>query len=485
MKIRKLKKAASLFLVFVMLVCMLPAFAANSLAAGNGSNRTAGLRNNNHIGTKTNSDDVELPIDCFHSSTTYHAATPATCTENGQKEYWYCSDCGTYFSNAACTAITTLADLTIAATGHSYTYTDNGDGTHAVTCANCGDTYNEAHTFTDGTCVCGASEVTGPTVDTTLTLNVNTSALALEGATTLRMCVATSAFSAYDINTAYMEVVATRYNTSTGEYYTVTTNIPCSGNYGKNYYKFDVENIPAAQLNDELTMTIHVNDADGKEYVGEAITYSAAARAHKYVEDAKGAALEKTMINLLRYAGAFQTYFGYNTANLASARITDADNAAYPVTTVVLPSNSPATITLDGATVTNTQKSLNIEGIVGIANSFKLPTDADVNDYRLNVSYNDKSVDIAGSEWVYRNTTYGYKTVFDQFAAAQMRVRALFAVYQGDAQVSDAFYFSIADYVATAHAAADKGNASAQKLVPAFDAMLNYGDAAAAYFGTN
>ena len=402
-------------------------------------------------------------------------AVPATCTENGLTEGTHCAVCGEIIT----------AQEVIPATGHSYGYTDNGDGTHAVTCASCGDSYNEAHTFTDGTCICGALEVTGPTVDTALTLNINTSALALEGATLLRICVPTTAFSAYDIDTAYMEVVATRYNTATGEYYTVTTNIPCSGNYGKNYYKFDVENIPAAQLNDELTMTIHVNDADGKEYVGEAITYSAAARAHKYVEDAKGAALEKTMINLLRYAGAFQSYFGYNTANLASARITAADNEAYPATEVVLPTDSPATITLDGATVTNSQKSLNIDGIVGIANSFKLPSGADVNEYRLNVSYNDKSVDIAGSEWVYRNTTYGYNTVFDQFAAAQMRVRALFAVYQGDAQVSDAFYFSIADYVATAHTAAANGNANAQKLLPAFDAMLNYGDAAAAYFGTN
>ena len=397
-----------------------------------------------------------------------------TCTTAGEY-YDKCSDCGA-MSEAA---------HEIPALGHSFTYVDNGDGTHTATCTVCNENVNEGHTYVDGICACGAVEVTGPTVDTALTLNINTSALALEGATTLRMCVAVSTLSAYDLNTAYMEVVATRYNSATGEYYTVTTNIPCSGNYGKNYYKFDVENIPAAQLNDELVMTIHVNDADGKEYVGESITYSAAARAHKYVEDAKGAALEKTMINLLRYAGAFQSYFGYNTANLASARITDADNAAYPVTEVVLPSDSPATITLDGATVTNTQKSLNIEGIVGIANSFKLPTDADVNDYRLNVSYNDKSVDIAGSEWVYRNTTYGYKTVFDQFAAAQMRVRALFAVYQGDAQVSDAFYFSIADYVATAHTAAANGNANAQKLLPAFDAMLNYGDAAAAYFGTN
>ena len=418
----------------------------------------------------------QYKVACDHSDPTKLTKVEekaTTCTELGYTTY-LCSLCGESYQ----------ADI-VPATGHSYGYTDNGDGTHAATCASCGDTYNEAHTFTDGTCVCGAVEVTGPTVDTALTLNINTSALALEGATLLRMCVPTTAFSAYDIDTAYMEVVATRYNTSTGEYYTVTTNIPCSGNYGKNYYKFDVENIPAAQLNDELTMTIHVNDADGKEYVGEAITYSAAARAHKYVEDAKGAALEKTMINLLRYAGAFQSYFGYNTANLASARITAADNEAYPVTEVVLPSDSPATITLDGATVTNTQKSLNIEGIVGIANSFKLPSGADVNEYRLNVSYNDKSVDIAGSEWVYRNTTYGYKTVFDQFAAAQMRVRALFAVYQGDTQVSDAFYFSIADYVATAHTAAANGNANAQKLLPAFDAMLNYGDAAAAYFGSD
>ena len=409
-----------------------------------------------------------------HSETVI-SGTPATCTENGLTDGIYCIDCGEVIQE----------QTVIAATGHSYAYTDNGNGTHAKTCTGCKETVNEAHTYVNGVCVCGASEVTGPTVVSALTLNINTSALALEGATLLRMCVPVSALSAYDIDTAYMEVVATRYNTATGDYYTVTTNIPCSGNYGKNYYKFDVENIPAAQLNDELTMTIHVNDADGKEYVGEAITYSAAARAHKYVEDAKGAALEKTMINLLRYAGAFQSYFGYNTANLASARITAADNAAYPVTAVVLPSDSPATIKLNGATVTNSQKSLNIEGIVGIANSFKLPTGADVNKYRLNVSYNGKSVDIAGSEWVYRNTTYGYKTVFDQFAAAQMRVRALFAVYQGNTQVSDAFYFSIADYVATAHAAADKGNASAQKLVPAFDAMLNYGDAAAAYFGTN
>ena len=64
---------------------------------------------------------------------------PATCTEEGYTEY-ACSRCDA----------TDIGDI-VAALGHSYGYTDNGDGTHAVTCANCGDTYNEAHTFTAGT----------------------------------------------------------------------------------------------------------------------------------------------------------------------------------------------------------------------------------------------------------------------------------------------------------------------------------------------
>ena len=47
----------------------------------------------------------------------------------------------------------------------SINYTDNEDGTHTVTCPDCDEfePINEEHTYTDGTCICGAVEVVAPT----------------------------------------------------------------------------------------------------------------------------------------------------------------------------------------------------------------------------------------------------------------------------------------------------------------------------------
>ncbi len=52
-----------------------------------------------------------------------------TCTENGNIEYWHCSECEKYFSDEACTSEITLEDTVVKATGHDY---DNGK------CKNCG-----------------------------------------------------------------------------------------------------------------------------------------------------------------------------------------------------------------------------------------------------------------------------------------------------------------------------------------------------------
>lgn len=38
-------------------------------------------------------NDIDLPIDPFHVLS-YVSAKPATCTELGNIEYWYCADCG-------------------------------------------------------------------------------------------------------------------------------------------------------------------------------------------------------------------------------------------------------------------------------------------------------------------------------------------------------------------------------------------------------
>ena len=92
--------------------------------------------------------DDEQKIECDITSET----TEPTCTEDGKKVY---------------TATVTFADKeytdtqeeVIIATGHTYEYTDNGDGTHTKVCTAGDDTATEPHTYQDGICTyCGAEE---------------------------------------------------------------------------------------------------------------------------------------------------------------------------------------------------------------------------------------------------------------------------------------------------------------------------------------
>ena len=89
--------------------------------------------------------------DCTHDSLTHVEAVEATCTEDGNTEYWYCADCDTYFSDEDATTEITLDDTVVASTGHSYeevvtepTCTESGYTTH--TCSACGDSYTDSET---------------------------------------------------------------------------------------------------------------------------------------------------------------------------------------------------------------------------------------------------------------------------------------------------------------------------------------------------
>lgn len=69
------------------------------------------------------------------------------CTQNGNIEYWYCSDCGKCFSNESASKEITLEDTVIPATGHSYKYSHHlagSDGTYLVySCTVCGAEHEE------------------------------------------------------------------------------------------------------------------------------------------------------------------------------------------------------------------------------------------------------------------------------------------------------------------------------------------------------
>ena len=95
----------------------------------------------------------------LHNRMYMFQAKAATCTEEGNSAYWACHLCGKYFSDEAGTTEIEKDRWVIRAAGHSYGYVGNGDGTHTATCTVCGDSFTKDHTFTDGSCVCGAEEI--------------------------------------------------------------------------------------------------------------------------------------------------------------------------------------------------------------------------------------------------------------------------------------------------------------------------------------
>lgn len=79
-----------------------------------------------------------------HSLVKTDAKAP-TCTDNGNTAYWTCTECKNIFSDDAGLNPTTLADVTVSATGHTWSNDWSSDGTghwHDCTNANCPITEN-------------------------------------------------------------------------------------------------------------------------------------------------------------------------------------------------------------------------------------------------------------------------------------------------------------------------------------------------------
>ncbi|MCC8106710.1 MAG: Ig-like domain-containing protein [Clostridiales bacterium] len=79
---------------------------------------------------------VQIGDVCAHNSAsiTHMEAVAATCTTAGNIEYWYCSDCGCYFSDEALTVEVSASDVVIPATGHTVVT----DAAKAATCTTSG-----------------------------------------------------------------------------------------------------------------------------------------------------------------------------------------------------------------------------------------------------------------------------------------------------------------------------------------------------------
>ncbi|MCD8377014.1 MAG: right-handed parallel beta-helix repeat-containing protein, partial [Oscillospiraceae bacterium] len=123
-------------------------------------------------GTKETTLEAVTVAATGHKDIEYMAASNPTCTEAGNIAYYYCASCGQRFSNILGTVELTEADVTIAATGHSWnledavtenvknaTCTEKGSYDTVIYCANCNEELARAtttvpatgeHTWNDG-----------------------------------------------------------------------------------------------------------------------------------------------------------------------------------------------------------------------------------------------------------------------------------------------------------------------------------------------
>lgn len=113
-------------------------------------------------------DVATRPIPATGHTVVTDPEIPATCTQAGKTAGSHCGVCGEVLK----------APQKIPAAGHSYTYTPKDASSHTKTCATCGDTETEAHTFDEnGKCtLCGQQFVdTTPDIDISPSLSVSRS----------------------------------------------------------------------------------------------------------------------------------------------------------------------------------------------------------------------------------------------------------------------------------------------------------------------
>lgn len=371
-----------------------------------------------------------LVENCTHTQTTQIVTSP-TCTEPGYTTY-ICKNCG----------LSWTADET-AALGHNYTYTDNGD-THTFSCSRCDASAEEAHTFTDGVCICGRKE-----------FRITSAQLILNG----KLDLTYTASIPDDYETPYMV-----FSGPNGEETITNVEQDENGNY-----VFAYTGINPQCMGDSITATLYATVEDELQQVSIE-NYSVREYCiHQLAKDDISAELRTLLSDLLAYGAAAQTYMNYNTEALVNTG-DDILNPTYSNFTALsglsasFEGDASEDVYWTGAYLTLTDS---------VAMTFRFYT-ADAEELVITVRIGDEEQTftsfkmVEGQEGIFEITV-------DDIAATQFgdTVTASFNLWDED--MGNTLSYSVNAYVC---AKQNDGNIALSNLVKA---LYNYGVSASAY----
>ena len=246
-----------------------------------------------------------------HPNRQHQNAEAATCTTAGYSGDTVCLDCGELL----------IAGNILPALGHTHksetvapTCTEQG---YTVYTCDCGDSYTDDYTAALGHSYTGRQCNTCGYIDPMKFLGTSTT---LGGALTLDFMLDTAQLN----GTTGNYIVLTRtYNDGTEDDVVTIPQSEWTCYNNTTYYTVSYTDIAAKEIADEITALVY--NAAG-EVISEPWTDSIATYAQRMlgkenvVADAE---LRTVYVDLLNYGAAAQTYFDYNTENLANANLTE------------------------------------------------------------------------------------------------------------------------------------------------------------------
>ena len=366
-------------------------------------------------------------------------------------------------------------DLTVkpvfTATDHSYSYTWIDDTQHKAECV-CGYSKTEAHSFTDGLCLCGEEDIKEPILDNDLKINHT---LNLASDISIHFAVEKALLEGFDMDTVYLLTELDTYegNTKTG---TATVKLlPVEQEY---HYYFTLSGLMAIQMNDRLSSVLY-GIKDGQPYYSPTDQYSIATYAYSQMDkDGTSAALKTLCADLLRYGSMAQSFKSYRTDNLADVAMTYSHKAYLSDMSKVNFGNNNVTLKdLSAPSITWAGKALNLESKVSLKFVFSTANySGNLDDLNLRVSYTDiegKTVTTTVEEIEpYNEDKEQYTFSFDSLLAAELRTVVSVQVYEKDTPVSCTLQYSADTY----------GNNKTGTLEALCMALFAYSDSAKIYF---
>ena len=441
--------------------------------------------------------------------TVYVPMIPPTCSEPGQKEHYACSLCGKIFADESaeyplpewylsiesfghlCSHVVTEPTCTkkgyttyicacgetyisdeVEALGHAPLYTAKNGESHIITCENCDDVTEEAHTYVDGLCICGQAEVKEPVQNTAWKMGHT---LNLASDISVNLAVSKSLLAGFDMNTVY---VLAEVDTYDGNAKTGTKVIELRPVEQGAYYYFTLTGLTAVHMNDRIRSVLY-GTKDGQVYFSATDDYSITDYAYSQMNKANmPVSLKSLCADLLRYGGAAQIFKSYRTDHLADSAMTEAQKAFLSDIDAVTFGKTNVTLNdLSGATVTWAGKALDLASKVTLKYIIS-PTDykGSVDDLTLRLTFTaisgeTKTVILENAELYNAERNY-YAFSFDGLLAAELRTVVSAQVYVGDTPVSCTLQYSADTY----------GNNKTGTLGDLCKALFAYSDSAKTYF---